>query len=166
MGKEKASVSMEAQLEKISATIESLSKEVANLSASLRQEKEKIKVEVESSLHALNVVMKAIYMQLGLLFFFFFVATFVFASIVFVIEKNEEDTSFQNMYEAIWWAIIPMTTVGYGDISPVTGLGKVVGGLCAVSGVLFISLPLPIITINLANFYLLQMRKSKNFLAE
>jgi len=57
--KEKASVSMEAQLEKISATIESLSKEVANLSASLRQEKEKIKVEVESSLHALNVVMKA-----------------------------------------------------------------------------------------------------------
>ena len=50
-------------------------------------------------------------MQLGLLFIFFFVATFVFASIVFAIEKNEEDTSFQNMYEAIWWAIITMTTV-------------------------------------------------------
>ena len=50
-------------------------------------------------------------MQLGLLFFFFFVATFVFASVVFAIEKNEEFTSFQNMYDAIWWAIITMTTV-------------------------------------------------------
>ena len=50
-------------------------------------------------------------MQLGLLCSFFFVAALVFASIVFAIERNEEFTGFQNMYDAMWWSIITMTSV-------------------------------------------------------
>merc|ERR1711915_80074 len=51
------------------------------------------------------------------------------------------------------WVIITMSTVGYGDIFPISGLGKLVGSLTAVGGALTMSLPLPVIVSNFEKFY-------------
>ena len=45
----------------------------------------------------------------------------------------------------MWWAIVTLTTVGYGDVVPITALGKVIGGLAAIMGVAMLALPVGIV---------------------
>ena len=85
--------------------------------------------------------------ELGLLIMILIISGLIFASLTYYIEM-ENDSGFTDIPTAFYWVIITMTTVGYGDIFPVSGLGKFVGTFTAISGALTMSLPLPVIVAN------------------
>eukprot|EP01065_Artemidia_motanka_P039124 TRINITY_DN47973_c0_g1_i1.p1 TRINITY_DN47973_c0_g1~~TRINITY_DN47973_c0_g1_i1.p1 ORF type:complete len:620 (+),score=170.47 TRINITY_DN47973_c0_g1_i1:69-1862(+) len=58
---------------------------------------------------------------------------------------------FQSIPDAMWWALVTVSTVGYGDMYPVTGLGKLVAALTMVTGVLVLSYPITVLTNSFAN---------------
>ena len=72
-----------------------------------------------------------------------------------------EPNQFDSVIAGFWWSIVTMSTVGYGDYVPKTPLGKVVGSLCALTGILVISLPFPLIITNFNKFMRYRIRKSK-----
>jgi voltage-gated potassium channel len=74
--------------------------------------------------------------------------TVILGSIMYLVEKREN--GFSNIPESIYWAIVTITTVGYGDISPVTPMGKFVASVVMLIGYAIIAVPTGIITHDIA----------------
>ncbi|KAG9509691.1 Potassium voltage-gated channel protein egl-36, partial [Fragariocoptes setiger] len=97
----------------------------------------------------------ASYKELRILVFFLFFGIVIFASLIYYAERIEKNphNDFNSIFPGLWWALVTMTTVGYGDIIPKTYYGMFVGALCAIAGVLTIALPVPVIVSNFTRFY-------------
>jgi voltage-gated potassium channel len=74
-------------------------------------------------------------------------ATLIFVSAVLIhfAEAPSDPRNFGSVLRSLWWAIVTLTTVGYGDVVPHTPLGRVIAGLVAVIGVGLVALPSGII---------------------
>ncbi|GAB2775979.1 hypothetical protein GCM10027275_18910 [Rhabdobacter roseus] len=93
---------------------------------------------------ALNMIRKAIEYtkeELVLSFTFVLFAVLIASSIIYYLENPVQPELFPSIPASIWWGIVTMTTVGYGDVYPITNLGKIFGGLIAVMGIALFSLP-------------------------
>lgn len=75
----------------------------------------------------------------------------IFAGFMYVAELQVD--TFSDMFITMWWSVITMTTVGYGDHVPTTGAGYVVGVACAMVGILLIALPVAVTSANFYEFY-------------
>ena len=99
----------------------------------------------------IGVSLKESYRELSLLLMMLCSASVVFASLMFFAELQIENMT--NIPIAIWWAMVTMMTVGYGDYQPVTSGGYFVGCFCSITGLLIIALPTPIIVNNFSRLY-------------
>uniref|UniRef100_A0A915DHW6 Ion transport domain-containing protein n=1 Tax=Ditylenchus dipsaci TaxID=166011 RepID=A0A915DHW6_9BILA len=116
-----------------------------------------------SGLKVLIQTFKASAQELLLLVFFVILAIVVFAALVFYAERIEQnqENEFTSIPSGLWWALITICTIGYGDKVPKTYLGMIVGSLCALMGVLTIALPVPVIVANFSNLYSHTQARSK-----
>ena len=66
----------------------------------------------------------------------------VFASsLIYFVENKAQPEVFSSIPHAMWWGVITLTTVGYGDIYPVTPMGKMLGAIISILGIGLFSLP-------------------------
>lgn len=65
----------------------------------------------------------------------------VAAAAMHVVERSVQPAQFGSIPAAMWWAIVTLTTVGYGDVVPATALGKVIAGVTALFGLIMLALP-------------------------
>ncbi len=73
-------------------------------------------------------------------------AVLLFATLLYAIERNVQPDKFGTIPQAMWWAIVTLGTVGYGDVVPVTPLGKIVSVFAIVVGFAMIALPVAIVS--------------------
>lgn len=66
--------------------------------------------------------------------------------LMFNLENAAQPETFSNAFSALWWAVATLTTVGYGDIYPVTVLGKVLSAIIALLGIGLVAVPTGIIS--------------------
>lgn len=73
------------------------------------------------------------------------ISLIVVSTIMFHIENSAQPEAFSNIFQSLWWGIITVTGVGYGDTVPITIAGRVLGAAIAVLGILTIALPIGIL---------------------
>lgn len=79
------------------------------------------------------------------------ILTLSLSTILYFIERDVSPDGFGTLLDSIWWAIVTLSTVGYGDVVPHTGLGKLLGGLTAISGFGMFALPAGILASGFAD---------------
>lgn len=84
---------------------------------------------------------------LVLSFLFIFILLIFSSSLMYVIEHHAQPDTFSSIPATMWWAIVTLTTIGYGDVYPITPLGKALCGIIALLGIAVFTLPAAILSV-------------------
>lgn len=108
-----------------------------------------------------NILMRALASsRRKILIFLFGVLTLniIFGSLMYIVEGPQN--GFSSIPASMYWAIVTITTVGYGDITPQTGIGRVIASLAMVTGYAIIAIPTGIVGSELMNEYQTRERET------
>lgn len=92
-------------------------------------------------------------------FFFVVVLVCILGTLMFIVEGQVPGTEFTSIPKSIYWAIVTLTTVGYGDITPTTGMGQFLSGIVMILGYTIIAVPTGIVSASMIDT---TKRKGKN----
>ncbi len=79
-------------------------------------------------------------------FLFVWILVICIGTLMYILEANSPESAFSDLPTAIYWAIVTMTTVGYGDIVPVTATGRFLAGMVMILGYTIIAVPTGIVS--------------------
>jgi voltage-gated potassium channel len=96
----------------------------------------------------LSVALKSSVRKIAIFMLTVAMLVIILGSVMYLVEQQEN--GFRSIPESIYWAIVTITTVGYGDISPITPLGKIIASLVMLIGYGIIAVPTGILTTEIA----------------
>lgn len=98
------------------------------------------------SFKTINAVIKETKEELIVTVFMAFVLLVISSTLIYYAEYDAQPEKFKSIAHSFWWAIATLTTVGYGDVYPITSFGKIISSVIALIGVGFVALPTGIIS--------------------
>ena len=78
--------------------------------------------------------------------FFVFMILILASLLIYYAEHDAQPDQFENAFSGLWWAVATLTTVGYGDIYPITPLGRFLGAIIAILGIGMVAVPTSILS--------------------
>jgi len=103
------------------------------------------------SLNLIWTVVKEKKSELAVTGFITFLILLLSSFLMFYVEGEKQPDQFPNILASFWWAVATLTTVGYGDVYPITALGKVISGVIAILGIGLVALPTGLISAGFMN---------------
>jgi voltage-gated potassium channel len=92
-------------------------------------------------LHTLKEIFNAKKEEFSVLFVYTVIILVVLAFVIYAIEHQAQPNVFSNIPQTLWWAVATLTTVGYGDMYPITPEGKFITGAISLLGIGFVAIP-------------------------
>ena len=113
-----------------------------------------------SSINSLLSVLWDQRRSFGAAFFILFIALIIASSGMYLVEKDVQPDKFGSIPDAMWWAVVTLTTVGYGDVTPITSVGRIFGSIIIILGIGTVALPSGILAAAFSDF---QRRNQKKY---
>ena len=114
-----------------------------------------------TSLKTIKSIFKETKAELSITVFVTVVLMILSSTLMYYTEHDDQPEQFASIGDAFWWSVATLTTVGYGDVYPVTGLGKLLSGIIALVGIGFVALPTGIISSAFINKIQSEKKKKK-----
>ena len=109
--------------------------------------------------HLLMQSIKLSFKKIMVYFLFVLILVTIIGTLMFIVEGGRPNTEFTDIGTSIYWAIVTLTTVGYGDITPVTVIGRLLSSLVMILGYTIIAVPTGIVSATMIDE---TKRKGKN----
>ena len=98
------------------------------------------------ALSSIGEVLHRKYREILISMFFVFLLLIIASLLIYYAEHDAQPDKFTNAFSGLWWAVATLTTVGYGDIYPVTTAGRILSAIIAITGIGMVAVPTSILS--------------------